>query len=149
MNNWLLREIERDREELRRKYSTSPKPVLHYDKLQQRNDDLMGESNKSKETSWADVISKIGKSEREKSNILSPNRMRIRYLSDYATEIGRCVGMINSISKLAYEDIVPFDQAQKILEYQKELLYTDLLRMATYIDISEEAKNIIETGEIN
>lgn len=83
---------------------------------------------KKKDTTieWMDTINKMGERQREIDNKLSPNKLEIRYIVDYARAIAEKATRIEMASGLAHEKVLTFEMAQQIIDVQNEQLLKNI-----------------------
>ncbi|KNF06956.1 hypothetical protein CLPU_49c00040 [Gottschalkia purinilytica] len=82
---------------------------------------------------WIEAIDEISERNREIDNKLSPNKTEVRYITDFAKAILENANHIEVASSLAHEETIDFEDAQEIIDYQKEQINRCIERLQNYL----------------
>ncbi|WCK57426.1 hypothetical protein PP175_25500 (plasmid) [Aneurinibacillus sp. Ricciae_BoGa-3] len=85
--------------------------------------------SKKASTAWNDAIRETGKKQQEIDNLLSPSKGQIPYIKDYAKALLENATHIDMASALAHEKVISFEQAQQIINFQKQ----EMIRKMEYL----------------
>jgi hypothetical protein len=83
---------------------------------------------------WSKVITEMGERDKEIDNMLTPSKGEIRYIIDNARSILEKATHIEMACLLAHEKVITFEQAQKIMDWQKEQLQRDIKHIQMYLN---------------
>lgn len=82
---------------------------------------------------WSNVINDSFERQREIDQKLSPSKSEIRYLVDYARVILEKATRIETVSALAHENVITFEKAQSVIDWQKQQLERDIKHLQMYL----------------
>lgn len=82
---------------------------------------------------WIDTIGEIGERRRKENNKLTPSKGQIRYLVDYAKIFLEKANYIEFIFMLAHEEVISFEKAQEMIDWQREQIKMSLESFQYYL----------------
>ena len=88
--------------------------------------------------SWSEGLDKIFEEKRKVDVLLSPSRGQIRYIKDYSKSIAERGAQIATFSEMAHAQIISFEKAQELIDFQRKELLRDLKYMQVYLEDTEE-----------
>lgn len=80
------------------------------------------------------------RADREKSELLSPSKGQLRYVREYAAQVLAQAQNMEMLSALAHEGLIPAEQAQELINFQRDSLLRDLHYLTVYVKPKEENK---------
>ena len=89
-------------------------------------------------TDWTKGIKKMGETEREISNKLTPNKSQMNNALTYAREIYETVLFMSNSAMMAHEELIDFKIAQKLIDSQKNGIKESIKYLEVYLGIYEE-----------
>ncbi|MFB5758915.1 hypothetical protein [Paenibacillus medicaginis] len=75
---------------------------------------------------WSKGINNMFDRQKEIDEKLSPSRLEMKCVADYARSIDQKVQLMNNASQMAHDRIIDFESAQKIIDMQKKSIKRDI-----------------------
>lgn len=89
---------------------------------------------------WSKGIDAMFERQKEIDNKLSPSKGEMQYVMGFARAIAEKANYIQFTSAMAHEGIIAFEEAQKIIDWQKEQLKQDMKYLQRYLGEEDEGK---------